>query len=270
MTFQTDEQSIQDGSPVELFKFTGTYNTYRLTNWGRDVTNTDGLYSADFAISRTEVEGGTQEDDDIHIDIELDASHPLINEYVIQQPPPGLRLEVFRAHPANFDDTFKLWDGEATSWSVSGRIARVRVPSLFSFVFDSPLPRPKFQAPCNHVFGDARCTVDLTSAENNHDTTISSINGRTIVVASNPFPVGELNAGQLIAPSERRMIVSSSGTTVQLASTLSPAVAVGDSVSLRRGCGHAFQQDCVTRFNNGINFGGYPLVPARNPFSGRF
>lgn len=269
MTFQADEQSVQNAAPVELYKFIGTYNTYRLTNHGRSLTNTDGTYDPAFAVSRTDAEEGTQEDDDISIDIEIDVSHPMVAEYAIEQPPPDLRLQIFRAHINDLNDTFLVWDGNVISWGLNGRVARLRVPSIFAFLFDAPVPRTKYQAPCNHILGDARCGVDLSLPENSADTSIVSINGTEIVVAANPFPDGELNAGQIIATNERRMVTASAGTTLTIASRFSSAVVGGELVTLRRGCDHALAGDCINRFNNAINFGGHPLVPNRNPFSSR-
>ncbi|MEO1208381.1 MAG: phage BR0599 family protein [Cyanobacteria bacterium J06638_20] len=270
MVFDTDERSVQDGSPIELFKFTGTYNTYRLTNRGRDVTNSDGTYDSSFAIKRSSLEEGTQEDDDIALDVELSLTHPMVTEYVLSGlPPPSLRMEVFRAHPSDLNDTFKLFEGEVVSWSIRRRIAKLRVPSVFSFLFDGPLPRPKYQAPCNHVLGDARCGVDLTDPTNFHATTIASVSGTTVGLDSNPFADGECDAGQMISGSERRMITGNTGTSFTIATPFSSAIMPTAAVTIQRGCDHALNGDCINRFNNAVNFGGFPLVPDRNPFSSR-
>lgn len=273
MTFASDEQSVQDGSPIELYKFIGTYNTYRLTNRGEDVTNSDGTYDGGFAIRRSSLEEGTQEDDDISLDVDLSASHPMVTEYAINEPPPDLRLIVYRAHPTDLDDTLVLFDGEVVSWNIrmtrEGRVASMKVPSLFSFLFDAPLPRPKYQAPCNHVLGDARCGVDMTDPANTHDTTISTITSNVIVVADTPFGDGECDGGEMIAGGERRMITGNVGTTYTISSPFSPGVSTSDAVTLRRGCDRALGGDCINRFDNAINFGGFPLVPNRNPFGGR-
>jgi|SRR6056297_2648425 len=269
MTFDSDERSVQSGSPIELFKFTGTYNTWRLTNWGRDVTNSDGTYSAAYAIERTEREQGTQEDD-TDMDVSIDASHPMVADYAIQEPPPGLLLQIFRAHPADLDDTFKIWEGEVISWNLTGRVAKMRVPSLFSFLLDSPLPRPRYQAPCNHVLGDEFCGVDMTDSANFHDTTIDTISGTSVTLDSNPFSDGECDAGEMIAGDERRMITSNTGLAFTISSPFTSEVGAGDSVTIRRGCDHAKDGDCLNRFDNVINFGGHPLVPVRNPFNERF
>jgi uncharacterized phage protein (TIGR02218 family) len=269
MTFATDETSIQDGSPIELYKFTGTYNTYRITNRGQDVVNADGTYVSD-SIRRGQASAGTQEDDDINMDVEIRASHPMVTEYAINEPPPSLRLEVFRVHPGDLNSTLTIWDGEVISWNIKGRIAKLRVPSLFSFLFDGPLPGVKYQAPCNHVLGDVRCGVDMTSVANSYDTTVVSITANVIEVFDNPFEDGECDAGEMIyaVGGERKMITQNTQETFTLATSFS-GLTVGDTVTLRRGCDHALNGDCVNRFSNSINFGGFPFVPNRNPYGGR-
>lgn len=269
MTFDTDERSVQGGSPIELFKFTGTYTTWRLTNWGRPVTNSDGTYSAEYAIERTEREAGTQEDD-VSMDVSIEASHPMVSAYAIQEAPPGLLLEIFRAHPGDLDDTFKIWEGEVISWNLTGRVAKMRVPSLFSFLLDSPLPRPRYQAPCNHILGDEFCGVDLSDAANFNTTTIAAISGTSVTLTANTIADGECVAGEMIVGSERRMITANTGTAFTISSPFSSEVGIGDSVTVQRGCDHAKDGDCLNRFNNVINFGGHPLVPTRNPFNERF
>lgn len=270
MAFNDDETGVQTAQPRELYVFTGTYETWRLTSYPEDLTNSDGTYSAQYGVKRGDNEEGTQEDE-TSIEIELDASHPMVAAYAINEPPPDLQVEIYRAHPNDLDDSFLIFRGELMSWNIEGRTAKVKGPSLFSYYLDSPLPRPKYQAPCNHVLGDIMCQVDMTSADNSKATTITAINGTEITVAANDFPTDdELVAGQIIAPSERRRIVAVSGTTITIASAFSPGVAVSDAVTLRRGCDHALNGDCINRYNNAINFGGTPLVPRRSPFESRF
>lgn len=266
-----DEKSIQDGAPTEIFLFTGSYNQYLLTSHARDITNADGVYSSAYALDRDPISGGSQEDEEIAMNVKMSASHPMVTEYVINQPPPQLDLTLWRVHPADYDSKLLLWQGPVIGWSIRGDQAQCKVPSLFSFAFDGPLPAPKYQAPCNHVLGDDICQVDMTASANTHDTTVSSITENVIVVADNPFPDDECNAGQMIFTSggERRMIVDNVGTSFTVASPFSTGLSVSDTVTLRRGCNHAFNGDCKNRFNNGTNFGGFPLVPDRNPYTSK-
>ena len=269
MTFDTNEKSTQDGSPIELYKFIGTYNTYRMTNRGRDVTNAEGTYISE-TLKRSKLAEGTQEDDDINLDVEIRASHPIVLEYAINEPPPSLILQVYRAHPQDLNDTLLMWEGEVISWNIKGRVAKMRVPSLFSFLFNGPLPGIKYQGPCNHVLGDTRCQVDMTSPANTHDTTVTAITANQIQLADNPFSDGQCDAGEMIylTGGERRMITENAGTVFTVATPFA-GLSVSDTVTIRRGCDHAFNGDCRGRFNNGIHFGGFPFVPNKNPYGGR-
>lgn len=266
MTFATREVGPVSSRPVELFKFVGTFNTYRLTSWPEDVTNTDGTYTST-AIKRGKVEGGSQEDDNLRMEITLPYSHPMVSEYVFSDSPPRLNFFLYRAHPEDYNDTLLLWTGLTLSWSISGREAKLSVPSLFNWLLSGLCPPPKYQAPCNHVLYDTRCSVDPTSYE--HETTVSSITGNSIVLASNPFADGLCDGGEMdfVSGGERRMIISNTGTTFTVSSNFA-GLSTSDTVKIRQGCDHSFTT-CKSKFNNGINFGGFPLVPGKNPFIGK-
>lgn len=268
MAVLDDEQSTQDAAPIELFRFVGTYQTYFRTSHPSNIVNSESTWTA-ASVRRSDVEEGTQEDDDIAIDIEIAITDPIVADYVINVPPPNLALQILRVHPTNLDDSLLLFDGEVVSWSIKGRVAKARVPALFSYIFNKPLPRIKYQAPCNHVLGDARCGVDMTAVENSQDTTIATINENVITVAASTFPDGECIGGRMIAASEQRMIVNNVGNTITIASPFSPNVAISDAVTIRRGCDHALNGDCINRFNNAENFGGFAYVPTSNPFNSR-
>jgi hypothetical protein len=60
------------------------------------------------------------------------------------------------------------------------------------------------------------------------------------------------------------MIVSESGSSVEL---LYPVdIAVSTNVVLTVGCDHS-TSTCASRFNNLDNYGGFPFIPSKNPFS---
>jgi hypothetical protein len=77
---------------------------------------------------------------------------------------------------------------------------------------------------------------------------------------------GWFNNGYLEKGEERRMILSHTGTSLTLINFLSGLVP-GDSVNLYAGC-QRNADDCTRRFNNLVNFWGFPWIPTKNPFSG--
>lgn len=269
MTFDATEKGVAVAQPVELYKFTGDFNTYRMTSAASDITNSEGTYTAT-AIKRNKLKNANQEETNLALELELPYSHPMVLEYAFETSPPSLLLEFWRAHRNDFNDTFKFWTGQVITWTIEGRIAKLRVPTLLSYALEQPVPPPKYQGPCNHVLGDELCGVDLTSSANEVNTTVAAISGNSITVAASTFATNECTGGEMIINSERRMIISNAGVNFTVATPFAGA-SVSDDVVIHRGCDHTFNgpAGCVNRFNNGARFGGFPLVPERNPFRSR-
>ncbi len=269
MAFNDDETSVQDGERIELYRLVGTYNTYYLTSWDVDFVNSEATWEAK-ALDRENVERGTHADDELDVTVQIAANHPVVAEYAINVAPPTLTLTILQVHPANPDSTVILFEGPVLSWSVSGRIATMNAPNIFSYLFDKPLPGHKYQAPCNFRLGSDQCGVDMTLPENTHDTTIDSFTDTlTIEVADSPFPDGACVAGRMIVGSEERTIVSNVGTTFTIRMAFSPNIIATNAVTIRRGCNKLFLGDCIQKFNNARNFGGFPYIPNQNPYSNR-
>lgn len=267
MSFEVVEKSPYDAEPIELFKFVGTINTYKLTTYSQEVTSGGDVYKPLAGLKRTVLKVGTQEDESANIDISMPFDHPLIAEYAYQTAPPTLEFELRRCHRSNPNDSILMWKGKVLSFSVEGRVAKLRVPSLFSFILNGVAPNARYQAPCNHRLYDARCQVDPASYSAN--TTISSIAGNIVEVASFPFADGACTGGEMIfsGGGERRMIIANTGTSITLSYPFA-TLEVGDTVTLRQGCDHSLTT-CKAKFANGDNFGGCPLVPDRNPFTSK-
>lgn len=265
MAFNDTELSIWDAEPIELYKFTGTFNTYFLTSYQTSITNSLDLYIPLEGLARKALKVGTQEDENVALDIELPFDHPIVTEYAYKTAPPTLLLELFRVHNTDHEDSILMWKGKVLSFSVTGRICRLRVPSLFSYALSGVAPVPRFQAPCNHVLYDPRCGVN--PATNQTVTTVDSIVGNVLTLASSPYAANECTGGPLIWPSggEQRMITSHVGTSFTVSYAFA-GLSVGQSVTIQRGCDHSFAT-CISKFANGVRFGGCPLVPPKNPFS---
>lgn len=264
MPYNDDETGATTGRPIELFSFIGTYNDFYMTSYSLPITSNGQLYTP-VTLKRSQLKVGTQEQTDSALEIEIPFDHPLVQDYAYENAPPSLVMELRRCHESNPNDTVLLWTGRVTGFSVEGRIAKMRVPSLFSYILEGNTPNPRFQAPCNHVLYDARCGVNPALYQ--HVTTISSIVGNQITVAALPFLDNEASAGVMITNGgEQRMIVANAGTSVTLSYSFA-SLNIGDVVTIRKGCDHSLEGHCKLRFANGARFGGFPLVPDRNPFT---
>lgn len=264
MSFDTLEKSASSARPVELYKFTGNFSTYRFTNYHTDITNSEGTYVA-IPIKRNKLQAGTQEDS-ISLEVTMSFNQQIVLDYAVGNAPPNLVLELWRVHPDDFDDTLLMWKGNVLSWSIEGEDAKLKVPSSLSYLLSRPCPSPKYQAPCNHVLYDEFCSVDPTAHQITAE--VTAIDENEITVDANSFADDDCNGGEMVFGSgERRMIMDNVGTVFTVSSPFSN-LAVTDEVIIRKGCDHSFPT-CRTKFSNGINFGGFPLVPDKNPFTGK-
>lgn len=266
MTYQVQEKGIQSGAPIEVFRFTGTYNTYYLTSYYEAVT-VDGQVYTPLTIERNALKVGTQEEDQLALEVTIPFNHAMVREYAYDQAPPTLLCEIFRVHDGDFNDSVLMWKGRVTSFTVEGQIAKLRVPAIFGYIMAGSAPTPRYQAPCNHVLYDVRCGVPEVS--NRQATTVTGVLNNIITVAANSFTGTDLIAGmlRLTSSGEARMIVSVTGLDITVTYPFSN-IPIGGAIELLRGCDHSFTT-CKAKFSNGARYGGTPLVPARNPFTSK-
>jgi uncharacterized phage protein (TIGR02218 family) len=121
---------------------------------------------------------------------------------------------------------------------------------------------------CAADLGDARCGVDLTALEESGtvDTVISATTFETsLVQATGWYDGGELtwtggaNTGQTVAV---RRWDAATGTLTLFLPALYP-IQVGDAFTIRPGCDKTFAT-CKAKFDNAINFRGFPHVPGND------
>jgi uncharacterized phage protein (TIGR02218 family) len=123
-----------------------------------------------------------------------------------------------------------------------------------------------YQPGCRANFGDEKCGVDLYPLTVSGVIDSVSLDGLTITDASRLEENGYFDNGKITMTSGDSeglsMEVKSYGIgeiIIQL--QFAQGVKAGDTYDLTPGCGKRFSEDCVGRWNNGINFRGEPHLP---------
>lgn len=263
--FDDLEQSVASSAPIEGYKFIGSFKNYLYTSSDKaEIIN--GETYLPIAIKRSNVKAGTQDDDNLSLDLELPFDIEVIRDYAYAQTPPKLTLEVYRQQLGNSLAWSLFWRGIVRGFNVSGRTAKVQVPSIFSLALQGEIPNVYFQTPCNHVLYDARCAVPRD--DHRFLAYIQAVAGVAITLTSEPAAPHILAAGEIVnlRNGERRLVLDNEGSAVSIGY---PFVDLrpGDQVELVKGCDHSLAE-CKAKFNNVINFGGFPYIPSDNPFSG--
>ncbi len=269
MAFEDTETGDTSANPIELYIFTGTFKTWYVTTHGREVMNGLGVFEP-IPISRSELKNMSQEQDDMMLEIALPFDHEIAEDYVFDTSPPSLTLEIYRVHTNALEDYELIWTGIPLSFTAEGDMIKLKVPSILSHLLSGVCPKTKYQAPCNHVLYDERCKVKRE--DNSATVTITAIGPDLMFleVDGQPFDSGDCKAGEMLWEDggQRRMIINNNASqNFKIASPFS-GLQVGDTVEVTRGCKHSFSV-CIEKFDNAINFGGFPLIPNSNPFKSR-
>lgn len=256
---------MASGRPIELFEFVGTTTTYRYTTYSEDIVSNGDTYTALEGMKRETIAAGSQEEDQAALTVHVPFDNAMVTAYVFSVAPPALQLTLYRVHANDLNDTLLMWKGQVTSWTVAGRMVKLKVPTVFGYLLGGVVPSPKYQGPCNHILYGEFCAVDPTSYESTR--TVSSITENEVVLDSSPFLDDACNGGEMefTAGGERRQIIDNVGTTFTVNYPFSGLNAT-DTVIIRQGCDHSFTT-CKAKFDNGINFGGCNRVPSYNPFA---
>lgn len=261
------DTSVQDGMPIECYKFISPIGTFRYTSNPRQVTMGGEVYDP-LPVTRTTIEVSSVIDTLSSMDFNLPADHDLVAAYCFEDAPESLRVEARRGHQGDDLSTeFTVeWVGEWTGASVSGMWATFKTGSVLQTKLNGNTSSVYYQRICNHILFDVRCKV--VRADFTKTTTVDVIQGQLITVDDDQDVNGYYNGGDIVntRTGERRSIVSNTDNVIRSNSRFYDLI-VGDTVELTPGCDHVRLQDCKNKYDNVVNYGGFDFVPTHNPFT---
>lgn len=130
------------------------------------------------------------------------------------------------------------------------------------------------QRACPWELGDSHCGVDLNAAANHGSGTVQTVISDFDFAAAGieSFASGTFSRGKLTLVSGNNAGLAievrahSQGSTASRLSLFLPAprpIEAGDTFSITAGCDKKFAT-CIGRFNNAVNFGGFPHIPGND------
>lgn len=270
MAFQTNEISLEGGSPIELYELNIDQETFYFTSSEEPFEFVNHVYDP-VEVSRSTITVGTEERTQT-ISFNLPTAHPFVQKFVDVVPGKKATLTIFRFHRYDTapQERVTMFKGlvQSVAFTKNAEVAKVAVMPLTGSL-GRQIPRVTYQGVCNHVLFDARCKVDAGSFE--YVGNASAINGDLITVDG---LLGAKGAGwatggfiQDDAGSDFRLILSQATNDVRVLIPFSNQTPIiGTDVSVFAGCAHTLAV-CKTKFNNVINYGGFQFVPTKNPFA---
>jgi uncharacterized phage protein (TIGR02218 family) len=127
----------------------------------------------------------------------------------------------------------------------------------------------KYQRNCGLSLYSNRCGISKTDSNYYVDGIINSVNGTTIDATIFSSKIDGWFLGGIFKTDTGnclQKIVYHSDTVIRISRAISSLVA-GQTFRAWAGCDH-LMDTCKTKFNNKLNYGGFPYLPDKNPFSG--
>lgn len=266
MSFESYETSVESSQPVELYTIQLGATFWYYTSGAIAVT-IGGTTWEPLAISRTAHEQ-SQEDQDQQVEVRLPASTAICRYFIASVPGQSVNVTVQRLQVLDVGETLMvMYTGvvQSVSFVDGGEVAVLSIVTAQA-AFSKAVPRDVYSSVCNHILFDSRCA--LSEAAWRVTAEVLAIVGNVLTIdgldgeADGYYQAGfiELTGS---AP-DFRVILDHTGedVTVALPFGTSP---LGELVRVYAGCDHS-PDTCQSKFDNVINFGGFPFVPTKNPF----
>lgn len=258
---------------VDLYRFVenGTGKIWTFTSAPDEQTYNagDGVENyIPMPLGRTEIQQKqeiTKASLDVTLDIENDLAIKLISAYTENV----LSLTVFTKYPAL---TQVAWKGRLAGIQPGDATVKLVFESIFTSLRRAGL-RARFQKTCRHALYGRGCNLDPEDFAT--IATLDDLDGRVLTVPEAALQSNGYYLGGMVRDPSGALayIVNHVGTSLTLQRvpyTLQQEFAAngaGVALTIYPGCDHTLET-CWAKFVNGLNFGGFPWIPAKNPMGG--
>jgi len=267
VTFAAYETSQELAQPIELYEFKQGTETFYYTSNEADVTFASQVYAA-VALKREatkQLVDATQEG----MNLTVPSNLTFIRRFILVTPGKRVSLILRRFHRNDPDlQAVVLFRGVVQSFRFGrdGREAILQVAPA-TVAYSRNIPRFTFQSLCNHMLYDARCKLNESDPAFSKLLPVTAVVGSVVTATgAGAFGADFFVAGFAEMDQDFRAIVSQSTDDLELIAPFSTSP-VGTTIRFVAGCKHRLVEDCEGKFNNVSNYGGYPYVPTKNPFS---
>lgn len=266
MTFESLETSVESSQPIELYTIT-LGSTIWFYNSGELPVTVGGTTWEPLAISRSPHQQ-SQEDQDQQVEIKLPAETPICRFFIASVPGSDVLVKIERLQALDVAEALMvLYEGvvQSVSFEGGGEIGVLSVVTAQS-AFSKAVPRDVYSSVCNHVLFDSRCSLLESAFRVTKE--VLAVSGNTLTIDGlSAQPDGYYTAGFIEltgSAQDFRVILAHIGDVVTVALPFGTSP-LGELVRVYAGCDHS-PDTCQAKFDNLINFGGFPFVPTKNPF----
>jgi uncharacterized phage protein (TIGR02218 family) len=258
------DTSTSNGQPIELYVFQQATQTWYYTS-GKDIVTRLGVEHEPAAITRSSI-SQSNEVSGSSISLGFPRNHEFAVQFLGFSPDLVTTLTIYRGHATDTDNEYQVyWKGRVISCSASGSDLTLECESVFTSLRRTGL-RASYQRTCRHTLYSESCTVNMNSymVSGLVQSTTSNV---VVCTQAGAFASGWFTGGMIRLPSgAMRFITNHTGSSLTLSRPFNESIG-GTTIEIFPGCDH-LKATCVSKYNNVLNFGGFPYTPNHNPFGG--
>ncbi len=269
MTYIAQEQSIESGSPLELYEITLGTQVWRYTSGDANYSDivTGAIYKAapiirPNLIYSTDIAKTT-------LEIQFERTMDFLELFRVTSPSEIVSLIIKRVQRNDTShEVIVIWSGRILNILWEGAIAKGNCESIRSSSQRFGLRRC-FQLQCPHVLYSAACGA--SKALHEVSGTVTGISADVIIVPESSGGAGTFTGGYAewtsvtTSATERRMITNDDGSGNLTLAGIAVGLSIGSPIRIYPGCDHTIDT-CELKFSNSLNYGGFPYTPSKNPF----
>lgn len=264
-TFDQAERSFWGGRPEELFLFQvlGGGPTYRYTS-GRLPVSFAGFPFFPKALDRGNFTFKKDYSGNDTLELTVQSDLELLKHFKIIVPRRTMTLTIYRRHRGSADlDAVPVFIGRVRGVSWEGAKAIVSCDSMYAMAKRGGL-NLSYQVSCNRFIYDAGCQLQKADWRLVGELEkVDGLNVYSLVFAQKPD--GWWKYGFIETADGNYLVVDHVGNRVTLMHAME-GVKPGEFISIYAGCNRTLDQ-CWDKFNNGLNYLGFPWSPADNVFT---
>lgn len=285
-------ESNTEISPIELYKFYNADGTVKTYNSGTEsITYLSESYTPEI-INTSDIEL-TDEVEARTLTVTVSRKSSIAGLFLIYAPIEQLWLTIYRKHLNDADSEYvTYWTGMVAGIEYTEENANL-ICKPIDTAFNKIGLWKTYASKCQHMFADIRCKVNIALPQYSQTAVLTAVNGIELEsqqfgewsnffdggTGSSLIPNGWWTTGYIQVPStgEVRMITyhgdDMQGTfpigygynKITILSGINGLIA-GMTVNIITGCNRDLNT-CNNKFDNVINFGGFPFIPLNNPFT---
>ncbi len=269
MSFAALETSTESGSPAELYEFTADSGVYRYTSAADDVVISGVTYAQLNGLSRSAIEDAG----DIYksgLTVTAPEDFLISSFFEVYPPSDVVTLALKRVQLADLTDVKTFWLGRILNVAWAPGHSTITCESLFSRL-KQPGLRRIYARTCPYVLYGNECKAVATSFLETASLDAMSADGFSISSATFAGHPDGYYAGGKMTFDAGGGVIAKRGIRAHTADTITlthPIVGLtaASTVDVYPGCAHT-KEVCQGSFGNLVNFGGFPYIPAINPYT---